>query len=107
MSKIEAYICDYGNHIVTLEEAVGVSPTEDMFDKMHSYPTVMDPRKTNIHYCTGCYRDDVSIRAANLVNRRKDERAYELKILELSFSLRKQTVKNFFSKKLVSLKKKK
>lgn len=95
MSKVSAYQCDYKNHLVPEKSIVGVNPMEDMFDKQASFPTVFNPERTNIHYCLDCYKAHVLIPAANMVDRKKDERGYELKIKELGFGLRSQTVANW------------
>jgi hypothetical protein len=106
MSKIEAYICDCCGSIVPEAEAVGIIPTEDAFDRMFSYPVEMSPRKTNIHHCIKCYREKVLNMAIKQVRRRiEGEEVYKAKIKELHYGLRSQAVKNYFSKKLVSLRK--
>lgn len=94
MSKVEAYICDFADHLIDVKSAVGINPAEDMFDKLSSFPTIYNPAKTNVHYCTECYKKHVLVPASNLVNRNKDERGYELKLRELAFGLRSQTVHN-------------
>lgn len=110
MSKVEAYICDYKNHLVLVKQAVGINPIEDMFERQRSYPTVFTPlqmTKTDIHYCTDCYSEKVLVPAGNLVDRRKKlskddlvtrEREYQLKIMELAYSFRLQVVKNHTDK---------
>jgi hypothetical protein len=103
MSKIEAYFCDYKDHLVPDKEAVGISPTEDLFDKMASFPTVFNPKKAEIHYCTGCYRTFVLTPASNLVNRRLiGEEPYKLKVKELAYGLRAETVRKYRERKRFS-----
>lgn len=96
MSHVSAYRCDHCGKIVPSEDTVGINPVEDMFDRLASYPTVFTPvamSKCLIHYCTTCYQDHVLTPAANLSNRRKDEHGYELKVRELSYGLRAETVR--------------
>lgn len=99
MSNVTAYICDYRGHLVHEDKAVGITMTEDLFDKLLSYPTIMNPKKAFCHYCTDCYKKDVLRRAAKEETRKDSEDAYKLKIKELSFSLRNSAVKNFRSGK--------
>lgn len=106
MSKVDAYICDFKNHLVLSKATVGINPVEDMFDRERSFPTVFTPlqiSRTDVHYCTDCYKEKVLVPAGNMVNRRgkmsKDdlvskEREYELKIKELAYNFRSQVVKN-------------
>lgn len=102
MSLTEAFICDYKNHLVTEDRAVGVIPVEDVFDKLHSFPSHKGrgskPSDCRIHYCLDCYRDFVLTPAANMVDRRLDEEGYKKKVLELAYGLRSQTVRNFIDK---------
>lgn len=98
MSRVEAYICDYAHHLKEESGVVGVSFQEDLFDKLASFPTIPNPAKSFAHYCTDCYREKVLLPAGQLVDRKKDEKVYELKIKELAYSLRSQTVKNYNDK---------
>lgn len=98
MSKVAAFICDYKNHLVSEEKAVGINPVEDLFDKVASYPTVMNPNKAKIHYCVECYNTDVIMRVRKLADRKDGEDLYKTKLKELAFALRSQTVHNHWSK---------
>lgn len=95
MSKVEAYICDFGAHLMAAKYIVGVSAAEDLFDKQRSYPTVFNPTRVNIHYCLECYKEHVLLPAGRQVDRKKDERLYELKVNELSYGMRLKTVQNW------------
>lgn len=92
MSKVEAYKCDHCNTVVEESGIVGVDRVEDMFDKEKSFPTIPNPAKAFLHYCVDCYRTHVLIPAANLSDRKRDEREYELKVKELAYGLRRTTV---------------
>lgn len=98
MSKVNAYKCDYGNHLVEDDIAVGVNHTEDMFDKLLSFPSVHTPvamGRCAMHYCMDCYRAHVLIPASNMVDPRKNEEGYKAKVKELAYGLRSQTVHNY------------
>jgi len=95
--KVDAYICDFKNHLVEADGVMGINPVEDMFDRQRSYPICV-PKKSNIHICGECYREHVLIPAANAVDRKKDERGYELKVMELAYDMRVTTVKNYWRK---------
>lgn len=95
MSKVQAYQCDFKNHLVIEKYIMGIDPVEDLFDRQASFPTVFHPERTNVHYCLDCYREHVLIPASNMVDRKKDERGYELKVKELGYGLRAQTVANW------------
>lgn len=100
MSHVKAYICDHCNELKKESKVVGITMTEDMFDRMKSYPTEFkNPAKSMCHYCLDCYRKFVIIHADRLCNRKKDERGYELKLMELAYSLREKTVKQWRLKK--------
>ena len=90
--KVKAFLCDYGNHLAHEDACFGLVPIEDVFDIQLSYPIVNDPDKSDIHICTDCYRIHVTIPAGNAIDRRKEERLYELKIKELSYDFRKKAV---------------
>lgn len=98
MTKIIAYMADCCNTLVIDEIAVGVSNDEDMFDIMMSYKTISNPAKADIHYCLNCYKEKVLKVADRQVSRRKDEKAYKLRVKELSFSLKSQAVMNWRKK---------
>lgn len=111
MSHVEAYICDFGNHIVKASGIVGIVPTEDLFDRERSYPTNYKPERCHVHYCVDCYKQQVLIPADRMVNRKRGknsvknesaEREYELKIKELGYSFREQVVKLWRLKKKVA-----
>jgi hypothetical protein len=95
MSKVEAYYCDYGGHLMDAEHSIGVKPIEDLLDKIHSYPIINNPAKAEIHFCLKCYREKVLVPASNLVDRRRDEKGYKLKVNELAFGLRSSAVFNW------------
>lgn len=100
MSKVEAYICDYCQQLRIADECVGVAAQEDLFDKLASFPTNPRPEKESIHYCTNCYTHYVISPAEREVNRKKDEHGYMIKINELAYLLRSQTVNNFNKKNM-------
>ena|ERR1700761_3187290 len=98
MSKVNAFICDYNNHLVEEQQAFGVSPVEDLFDKIHSFKTINSPAKADIHYCVECYKACVTGPAGREIDRRNNEDAYKKKLEELSYGLRSQTVRNYWAK---------
>lgn len=98
MSKIEAYRCDCCQEIKESAECVGVSRKQDMFEKLKSFPINPHPEREEIHYCTTCYNKMVVSPADREINRKKDEKAYTFKLLELSYILASQCVANFDKK---------
>jgi len=98
MSKVEAYICDYCNHIKPADEVVGIKRIQDMFDKLKSFPINPHPEKESIHYCLTCYDTHVVRPTNRETNRKKDEAGYTLKLLEMSYNLASQCVANFDKK---------
>lgn len=95
MSKVDSYRCDKCGGLVPYDEAVGINPAEDMFDRLASYPSVPGPQRANIHHCMQCYRDVVLVPASNLADRKKDEAGYKAKLKELFYGLRAQCVHNY------------
>lgn len=90
--KIEAYRCDYCKFIHEAAETIGVSSSEDLFSKTKSYPSNPDPKKESIHYCLDCYTKFVTMPARVMFDRSKHEEQYKLKIEELGYLLRRNTV---------------
>lgn len=90
--KAHAFKCDYCGKLVDYEEVEGVSPQEDIFDKLASFPIIYNPDKASIHFCTAHYRECVTAPAASIYDRKINEAGYIMKIKELSFDLRKTTV---------------
>lgn len=108
MSRVDAYLCDFGEHLVKAPGVVGITVIEDLFDREKSYPTNFKPEKCNVHYCTDCYKEHVLNVASKHVDRRgrkrgvdtgPAEREYELKVKELAFSFRELTVRKWKSRK--------
>ena len=97
MSKVVAYICDYGNHLMPENAIMGINPVEDMFDKLSNYPSIA-AHKTDVHVCTECYKTVVLTPAQNLVDRRNNEEGYKAKVRELGYGFRSQAVKNHWDK---------
>lgn len=96
MSKVKAFICDYRNHLVMSDNAVGVSDFKELFSDRESYTTISNPDKAEIHSCLDCYREFVLNPAQNTVNRRKEgEDVYRLKVKELTHGWLQVTVKNY------------
>lgn len=96
--NVEAYICDFCNNLRLAEEVVGISPVEDMFEKMKSFPIVNNPAKAHIHFCTSCF-DTYAVQVAyREVDRRKSEHLYKLKLDEMTYLLRSQCVTNYNKK---------
>lgn len=93
--KAEAYRCDVCLTLVHAEDAVGVRPVEDLFDRVKSFPTVLNPAKADIHYCLQCYRSKVIDAAIATVNRKRDEEGYKQQLAVLGYNLRKLAVKNY------------
>lgn len=96
--KVEAFRCDYCGNIRPDDEITGVNPIEDLHDRMLSFPIMANNTKTNVHFCTTCY-NKVVIEKARLVDRKKDERLYELKLKELQYLLRSTCVSNIIQRK--------
>lgn len=99
MSKVEAYICDCCGKLFEEAAMVGVSRQDDAFDKLASFPTVPNPAKAFLHYSVDCYREQVLIPSANLVDRKRDgDEAYKRKVRELAYMLRHKAVFNYNEK---------
>lgn len=98
--KVEAYQCDYCGNLRHAVETVGVTPIEDLFDRMNSFPTTLRPEKTDIHYCITCANTYAMIPAQNRINRKKDENGYKLLLKELLYLVRAQSVTNYNLRKL-------
>ena len=94
MSFVTAYRCDYCFQIKLDTEIVGIIPTEDLFDRLRSYPTTSKSHKTQIHYCLECYKHNVLNMVEKFVTRKKNEIEYKAKVLEFSYSLRAKCVSN-------------
>src|SRR5579863_5255953 len=99
MSIVRAARCECCGKVYAIDDCLGVSIVEDLFDKLSSYATVKNPEKAAIHICVSCFRDKVYGTAARLCDRRKNEDGYKLKVKELSYSLRFQAVYNYRNKK--------
>lgn len=93
--KIEAYKVECCNRIVDQDEATGINPIEDMFDIIRSYP-ICAPQKTDIHICSDCYKKKVLVPAQNMVDRKKNEREYELKCAELGYSFKLTVMQKYW-----------
>lgn len=96
--KVEAFQCDCCNELKVYAEVVGISLQPDLFDIMSGYKVVGNPNKEKCHLCTKCYNEKALFPAQNLVNRKKDEKAYELKLKEMSYMVRLKCVENFNKK---------
>jgi hypothetical protein len=91
MSKVIAYICNHCGAIREERAILGIMPTEDIFDRMSSFPFTKSLEKTTVHGCTECFN---KLQDTNRENRRKDELAYMKRRAELSFMFRQQCVHN-------------
>lgn len=96
--KVEAFRCDYCGHVKEENEMTGVIPMEDMFEKLKSFPICNNPAKASVHFCLSCYQKAV-IEKIRTMDRKKDERGYELKLLELSYLLKSTCVSNVRNRK--------
>jgi hypothetical protein len=96
--KVEAYRCDCCGYVKEESEMTGIMPVEDMFDRMKSFPICTNPTKTTVHFCLSCYQRNV-IEKVRTVDRKKDERLYELKLNELQYALRSTCVTNVRNRK--------
>lgn len=96
--KTEAYVCDFCQELRYSAEVVGVSAQEDLFSKLESYPVIPHSDRALIHLCTTCYNLYVVAAAEREVNRRANERAYELKLKELLYLIKAQCVANYNKK---------
>jgi hypothetical protein len=92
MSKAHAFKCDYCGKLVAADDCVGVSPIEDMFDKLRSFPVIPNVDKAEIHFCASHYKEQVTAPAEAQYSRRINEEMYAMKVKELSYDLRKTTV---------------
>lgn len=97
--KVTAYRCDACNNLIVDEEAVGIVPQEDLFNRLLSWPTDMHPERCNIHYCLDCYREKVLVPASAQADRRVDERLYKLKLEELTFAMKDTIVRRVLTRK--------
>lgn len=96
--KAEAYVCDYCNELKFSAEVVGVKPIEDLFNKLDGYPIDPHPDRQSIHLCTSCYNKHAVGIAERETNRKKDEKAYEIKLKEMSYLIKSQCVTNYNKK---------
>jgi hypothetical protein len=99
MSRVKAYGCDMCGKLQHEDIIVGVENQEDMFDRLKSFKTIMNPDKTQAHYCHECYETQVLFPARSMVNRKNDEQGYINKLNELQYNLRKTTVLHWREKK--------
>lgn len=91
--KVDAYLVECCGKIKTKQNVIGVSMQQGMFENIdESYKTIMNPEKADVHYCLECYSNLVIDAANRFVDRKKDEAAYQEKVKELSYSLRKSCV---------------
>ena len=96
MSKVNAYQCNFCGKIQTEDKIVGISPVQDMFLELKSYPVIKNPEKTNVHGCLDCY--NYCMFQANSINRKKYESLYLQERDAAGFNFRKQCVYNSLSK---------
>jgi len=99
MSNVKAFLCDYCGQIHQESDVVGINPVEDAFDRLKSFPTVLDPSKAIIHYCLPCYRTNVIEPAEQTTNRKKDEASYILQLSALGANFRKAVYHKFVQRK--------
>ena len=97
MSKVNAYRCDYCGELKTEGSIVGISPVQDLFDKLNSYKIISNPEKAEIHGCTDCY--NYCMTEANSINRKKYEALYIEKRTEAGLMFRQQAVLNSYNKR--------
>lgn len=71
MSIVEAYRCDYCFELKTEQEVIGVTPIEDLFDRLASYPINYKNKTCRVHCCMECHKKYVTIEAQKFTNRRK------------------------------------
>jgi len=96
MSKVNAYQCNFCGKIETEDKIVGISPIQDLFDELKSYPIVKNLEKTNVHGCTDCY--NYCMLQANSINRKKYEQIYIKERQTAGYNFRKQSVYNSINK---------
>lgn len=96
--KVQAYRCDHCGRIREDDCIIGVIPSEDLFERLKSFPITSNNDKTNCHYCTTCY-EAVVLSALRLIDRRKDEHLYAGKMAERQYLLRSTVVENVRKKK--------
>lgn len=96
--KVEAYRCDRCGNLRPYEAITGINPTEDLFDRMASFPVVSNPAKVNFHVCNECYHSQV-LEPARIIDRKKNEDIYKAKIKELGYLLRSTCVSNVMNRK--------
>jgi hypothetical protein len=101
--QVEAYRCDFCGVIKEEKYISGITPVEDLFDKLESYPLQMNQRKTNVHFCNDCYRNNVLIATEKQINRKKDESLYKQKIKELALAFKRQCVLNVRTKRIFTI----
>jgi hypothetical protein len=74
--KVIAYITECCNELKKSSDVVGLSNVQDLLDKYKSFPTISNPEKSDIHYCTRCYNKFVLATAGSLCDRKNDENEY-------------------------------
>lgn len=93
MSHVKAVRCNYCGNIRPLDEIVGIIATEDMFNKLKSFPTVFTEtliQRTNVHYCTTCYYNHVT--KVITIDKGRDPEGYENEAMERAYMLRRKCV---------------
>lgn len=89
--RVEAYRCDACGELVIADAAIGIELREDMFNPLDSFKTILDPSKAAVHHCTNCYHSRVIV-PGSVIDRAKDEEAYQYHVKELYYVLKKDTV---------------
>lgn len=93
MSHVKAVRCNHCGNIRALDEIVGIIATEDLYNKLKSFPTVFTEtliQRTNIHYCTHCYYSHVT--RLITIDKGKDREGYENEERERAYMLRRKCV---------------
>lgn len=98
MSIVKSFGCDCCGIIQDEAVMTGIQNHEDLFDKTKSYPIIMEPRNTLIHFCHNCYNDRV-LMPSRMVDRKKDEAGYKAKLKEMTLILRQLCFRNWREKK--------
>jgi predicted RNA-binding Zn-ribbon protein involved in translation (DUF1610 family) len=96
--KVEAYRCDRCGFIKQDDAIQGIIPSEDIFEKLESFPICPNPAKTSVHVCTECYDKEV-VQKARVINKKTNAKEHELKLKELAYNLKHTCVMNVYNKK--------
>lgn len=100
MSIVSAYGCDYCGQMKPEKNIVAVSPVQDMFDNLKSYPSIYRQLdRFTVHYCVSCYTVNVSDAAEKASPRRVSADLHTDLIRQYGYVFRLRCLNNQLAKK--------